>query len=420
MLETLRRYEPGGLLTQLPVVWHSARGATVSDVRGRTWMDWTSGILVANAGHGTQAVVEAICAHATQGLLHAYAFPTVIRARFVEALARLTGFGKVVLFTTGAEAVEASLKMTRSLAMATGRRRALVITFDGAFHGRTMGAQLAGTLPEQRAWTGAGDDVFVRAPFPERGRSWSVAQLDSALARVGAGPSDVASVIVEPYQGKNLRVLDAASAQQLRAWCTRHDVALIVDEIQSGFGRTGALFGFELVGVRPDLLLCGKGLSGSLPVSAVLLDDPRYADAVPAGGLTATHSANPLALAAAEANLRLFEDGELVRHAQRAGRFLAEGLQSWSRAEPGRRRYLGGIGMVAGFTLLNEHGDADPRAATQLVAQCGEEGLLLCNPVGRGGTLIKAMPPLSVTLPELRDGLTMLTAASEALTNIDT
>ncbi|WP_146044366.1 aspartate aminotransferase family protein [Amycolatopsis sp. BJA-103] len=411
VLETLRRHEPASMHTQHPVVWHHARGSHVFDRQGRSWLDWTSGILTANAGHGRQEVAGAIGEQARQGLLHAYMFPTEVRARVVRALAELTGFPQCVLYTTGAEAVEGALKISRRYAKARGRR-AVIVTFDGAFHGRTLGAQLAGGLSAQRDWTPDCDDVFVRVPFPASGETWDPSTIDAELHAVGAHSGEVACVLGELYQGSTLRRLDSAAAVALREWCTRAGALLVFDEIQSGFGRTGALFAYEHVGVRPDLLLCAKGLSGSLPVSAVLVGDPRHTEGLRPGELTSTHSGNPIALAATEANLALFADGRLVGHAAERGRQLVEGLERWTSQRAESRRVIGAFGMVAGVAFVTPDGALDPSAARRVVTSCVDNGLLLCVPSTMGGAMIKIMPPLTTTEAELAEGLAIFTEAS--------
>lgn len=413
VVDTLDECEPRAVRNQPPVVWHRASGARVWDEHGRCWLDWTSGILTANAGHAPAEVVDAICAVARRGLLHAYAFPTAERARVVRALTELTGFPQVVVLTTGSEAVEAAIKIARTRARSAGRRRAVVVSFDGAFHGRTMGAQLAGGFAEQRHWTVSGDGDFVHVPFPAAGVSWRSDVLEETLRATDASPSDVACVVVEPYQGSTLTVLDGGAARALADWCRTHDVLLVFDEIQSGFGRTGRLFGYEWFGVRPDLVVCGKGLSGSLPASAVLVGDRRLTDALRPGELSTTHGANPVALATVEANLRLFADGALVAQARDNGRRLAAGLAAWAGGRPGAR-VVGAFGMVAGITLVGRDGRPDAAACRRLVDECCGRGLLVCAPVGRAGALVKVMPPLVTTAAELDEALAILAVATDA------
>ncbi|MFJ9697293.1 aminotransferase class III-fold pyridoxal phosphate-dependent enzyme [Kitasatospora sp. NPDC101183] len=420
VLDTLRRHEPATMHTQHPVVWERASGSRVFNREGRSWLDWTSGILTANAGHARPDVVNAIIEQARQGLLHAYMFPTRVRARTVRALSELSGFPQSVLYTTGAEAVEGALKISSRHAMARpgrvpGGRPSVVVTFEGAFHGRTLGAQLSGGLAAQRDWAPELDEVFVRVPFPARGEAWSTDLIDAAVSRAGAQPRDVACVLGEIYQGSTLRQLDPAAARDLREWCTRQGALLVFDEIQSGFGRTGTLFAHEHVGVRPDLLLVAKGLSGSLPVSAVLIGDEGFTENVRPGELTSTHSGNPVALAAAEANLALYADGRLVAEAALRGRQLTEGLTDWAARLPRRRRVVGAMGLVAGVACTGEDGALDPDTSKRLAAECVERGLLVCVPSTLGGAMLKIMPPVTTSKDELAEALALFDAAADAV-----
>ncbi|MYU48281.1 aminotransferase class III-fold pyridoxal phosphate-dependent enzyme [Streptomyces sp. SID7803] len=190
---------------------------------------------------------------------------------------------------------------------------------------------------------------------------------------------------------------------------------LIFDEIQSGFGRTGALFAYEHIGgVRPDLLLVAKGLSGSLPISAVLIADPAFTENVRPGELTSTHSGNPISLAAAEANLALFADGTLVAEASRRGQQLADGLADWVSLLPQRRRIIGAMGMIAGVACTNEDGTLDAQSSQRLATQCIEHGLLVCVPSTMGGAMLKIMPPVTTSEEELAEGLARFSEAADA------
>ncbi|MFJ5925678.1 aminotransferase class III-fold pyridoxal phosphate-dependent enzyme [Kitasatospora sp. NPDC092948] len=421
VIDTLRRHEPATMHTQHPVVWERASGSRVFNQEGRSWLDWTSGILTANAGHARPEVVDAITEQVGRGLLHAYMFPTRVRARTVRALSELSGFPQSVLYTTGAEAVEGALKIASRYAMARraerarGGRRSVVVTFDGSFHGRTLGAQLSGGLPAQRDWAPELDEAFVHVPFPARGETWSTEVIEAAVRKVGAQPEDVICVMGEIYQGSTLLQIAPEAARALRAWCTRYDALLIFDEIQSGFGRTGALFAHEHVGVRPDLLLVAKGLSGSLPISAVLIGDERFAADVRPGELTSTHSGNPVSLAAAEANLALYADGRIVTEAARRGRQLADGLADWAARLPSRRRVVGAMGLVAGVACTAEDGTLDPATSKRLAAACIERGLLVCVPSTLGGAMLKIMPPVTTSEDELAEALALFNAAADAV-----
>lgn len=413
-LDVLARHEPAALHAQPPVVWERAEGTRVYDASGRCWLDWTSGVLTANAGHSPDAVVEAIVAQARSGLLHTYAFPTQIRAEVVGALSELTGFRQVVLYSTGAEAVEAAVKICRTHAQAARGGRRVVVSFEGAFHGRTMGAQLAGGIAHERHWVPDADAEYLRLPFP--GEGWDATALDDAVREAGLLPPDVACVIVEPYQGSTLQVLPPSAGRALRAWCTAHGALLVVDEIQSGFGRTGTLFGFEHWGIRPDLVLCGKGISGSLPVSAVLIEDPAMTEHLRTGELTSTHGGNPVALAAVRATVRLFQDGSLVSHAAAVSETLAEGLRELARTHKHVVAEVSVCGMAAGLTVASVDGRPGNVLATALVQRLIDSGLMVLSPIGPEGAMLKIAPPLVSTREELAEGVRILRAALDELT----
>ncbi len=414
VLRTLNEHEPAAVHTQIPIVWRGAHGSTVVGSDGDRWIDWTSGIAVTNAGHAPPSVVQAIVDAAQAGPLHSYLFPTEVRAHVVKAISSLTGLQQCVLYSTGAEAVEAALKISRLHAQRSGRAGTIIVSFDGAFHGRTQGAQYVGGQQAQRSWLPDNDVDYLRLPYPDNSIDAVAALLDHELARRSLTADHVAAVIVEPWQGSTLRQLSAANAQSLRDWCSRHDVPLILDEIQTGFGRSGTLFAFQALGVSPDMLLLSKGLSGSLPVSGVCVADPRWTASVRRGELTSTHGGNPIALAATLANMALYADGTLVEHARVLGEELQSRLQQWAGRDS-HRRHVRGIGMIAGVVLHDEKGHVDLATPRQVVHDCADRGLLLVTPVTMGGAMIKIMPPLTTSFDELDDGLQIFFETAEAL-----
>src|SRR5687767_1024917 len=170
ILETLRRYEPQSMGGQPPIVWDRAEGIHVYDRWGNQWLDWSAGVLVANAGHGHPRVRQAIVDQANHGLLHNYCFPSAVRARLAEALAEVAppGLKKVFLLTTGAEATECAIKLARTQGLKVGGKGKIhVVTFANAFHGRTLGAQMAGGIASLKQWIVNVDPAIVQVPFPD-------------------------------------------------------------------------------------------------------------------------------------------------------------------------------------------------------------------------------------------------------------
>src|SRR5206468_1024370 len=179
---------------------------------------------------------------------------------------------KVFLFTTGSETIECAIKLCRSHGLkAGGRSKHVIVSFEKAFHGRTLGAQQAGGIPALKEWIVNLDRGFVQVPFPDGYRTpdSSFEVFERSLREAGVEPQNVAGVILETYQGGSSAFAPAAYMKALREWCNGHKALLVCDEVQAGFGRTGTLWGFEHYGIVPDLALFGKGISSSLPLAAV-------------------------------------------------------------------------------------------------------------------------------------------------------
>jgi len=415
-LKKLRKYEPVSMTGQPPVLWDRAAGLCVFDHWGNRWLDWSSGVLVASAGHGRKEIVEAIVRQARGGLLHNYCFPSEVREKLAEKLVRLApkGLDKTFLLTTGAETTECALKLALTHGLrAGGRRKNVFVTFDGAFHGRTLGSQLAGGIPGLKDWITMDTRTFVQVPFPGdyRCEDRSFAAFEKALRRKGVSPKKVAGVMSETYQGGGVSFLPVAFAKSLRRWCNKHDVILILDEVQAGFGRTGKMFGFEHYGVVPDLACFGKGISSSLPISAVL-GRADLMDQYPPGSMTSTHTGSPLCCAAALANLELVVREKLDVNAARMGKVLLAELKEVQRKY---RRVCGAVygrGLVAGVYVIRP-GTKEPDGALALavVERCMQKGLLMFSPVGLGGGLLKIAPPLTSTKDAILEGVAVLDEA---------
>jgi 4-aminobutyrate aminotransferase-like enzyme len=410
LLKRLREMEPRSMGGQPPVIWHHGEGFTISDAYGNRWLDFSSGVLVAACGHGHPEIVEAIRSMAAQGLYHAYCFPTDVRLELVEELTKWlpAPLKRVFLLTTGSEACECAIKlaMTRGLALG-GKTKSVFVTFDNAFHGRTMGSQLAGGAAALKSWLGDGDPRFIQVPYPDgfRQKDTRFEVFEAALAAKGISAGDVCGVMSETYQGCNACLMPAAYAQGLRRWCDRHRAVLIFDEIQAGFGRTGKPFGFMHMGIVPDLVACGKGISGGMPLAAVLGTDELMNMYGP-GEMTSTHSANPISAAAALANLRVLRREKLVENAARLGPVLAEGAERIAQAARGKVGKVDSAGLVAALQFTKPGTtEPQPEDAWQLVRRAIQRGVMLFAPVGVGGGAVKINPPLVITEDALREGL---------------
>ena len=419
-LERLRDLEPRSMGGQPPVIWDHGDGVTICDAYGNRWLDFSSGVLVTASGHGRKEIIDAICNIAGQGLYHAYSFPTEIREKLVRKLTAMlpVPLKRVFLLTTGSEATECCIKLARTWGMQIGgAKKSILVTFENGFHGRTMAAQLAGGSAALKSWIGEADKRFVQVPFPDGFREEDVSfdVFEKALEKMGVDPEDVCGVMGETYQGCNAALMPPQYAQALRKWCDEHRAVMILDEIQAAFGRTGAPFGFSHLGIVPDLVACGKGMSGGMPVSAVLGTD-QLMNLYGPGEMTSTHSANPVCAAAALANLELIEKEKLIENAAKLAPVLREGAERIQKAGRGKIGRVDSVGLVAALQFTKPGTtEPDPDPAWMLVHRAVQRGIMLFAPVGIGGCAVKINPPLIIQAEALREGLDVVKEVAAGL-----
>ena len=415
LLEKLYACEPRAMRGQPPVVWHRAEGFQVSDAWGNQWIDWSSGVLIANAGHGRREIADAIAAQAGAHLLTSYSFANEPRLRLVEKLVEILPepLKKVFLYSVGSEAVECAIKLCRTYGVKNGgRSKHVIVSFDKAFHGRTMGAQQAGGIPELKNWLVNVDPGFVQVPFPDGFRTpdTSFELFQNTLRERRIEPQNVAGVIIETYQGGSSAFAPAPYMKALRQWCSGHKALLVCDEIQAGFGRTGTLWGFEHYGIVPDLAVFGKGISSSLPLSAVA-GRADVVDLYPPLSMTSTHTGNPICCAAALASVNLVLDEGLAAKAAHTGAILHGRLRPLAARFP-QIGCVAGKGLVAGVSCVKP-GSTEPDSALafDVVERAMHKGVLMFSPVGFGGATIKICPPLVITAPAIEESLDALEEA---------
>ena len=416
VLQDLHDYEPLSMSGQPPVIWDRAEGCCVHDAYGNKWLDWSSGVLVTNAGHGRAEIVEAVQRQAQHGLLHNYCFPSSIRAALARKLVEITPekLSKAFLLTTGSEATECAIKLARTHGQAVGGDEKIgIVTFEHAFHGRTLGAQTAGGIPSLKTWIVKLDPTFVQVPFPDGFRcpDTSFDLFLSSIAEQGSGPEKISGVMTETYQGGGASFAPPKYIQALAEWCEKHDVVLIMDEVQAAFGRCGKDFGFEHYGIVPDLACFGKGMSSSLPISAVVGREDLM-DQYPPGSMTSTHTGNPICVAAALASIELIEKENLAENAAAMGSILHQGLNALMEKYSDIIGAVHGKGLVAGVHMVKAGGiEPDPDLAFDIVRICMEKGLLMFSPVGYMGGTVKIAPPLMTPEDAICEGLEVLEEA---------
>ena len=421
-LEKLRQFEPQSMRGQPPIVWDRAEDILVFDKYGNRWLDWSSGVLVTNAGHGAPEVKQAMRDQVNSGLLHNYVFPSEERAALAEALVGVApkGLEKVFLLTTGSEATECAIKLSRAHGIKVGGKKKLgIVGFERGFHGRTLGAQQAGGMAGQKAWIVNEDPAILNAPFPD-GYWQTDTRFETFLATIernGLKPENIAGVMMETYQGVGPDFAPVEYVRRLAEWCRQHQVVLVFDEVQAGFGRTGKFWAFEHYGVTPDLICCGKGISSSLPLSAVI-GRTAIMDQFPPGSMTSTHTGNPVCCAAALASVRKIVNDKLTENAARLGPVLLAGLQQIQARHPAVIGHVTATGLVAGMQLVKfGRKEPDHDLAHRIIELCFQKGLLLFAPVGAWGQTVKIAPPLTIPRAAVEEGLAVLSQATDEAVN---
>ncbi|MCC7517898.1 MAG: aspartate aminotransferase family protein [Verrucomicrobiae bacterium] len=419
ILEEMRKYEPQSMSGLPPVVWKKGENDLVHDYWGNRWIDWSCGVLITNVGHGRKEIVDAIVTQAQSGLLTNYLFPHALRGKLARLLVERApkNLDKAFILSTGSETLECAIKLCRTRGMNLSPSKRVIVSFINAFHGRTLGSQMIGGVPGLKAWIGHQDPRMVQVPFPEgfRCKDLSFELFKSSLAKAGVKPADVCGVILESYQGGNASFADVAYIKALREWCDEHSALLVFDEVQAGFGRTGKYWGFEHYGVRADILCCGKGISGSLPLSAVIAHH-EVLDLYAPGSMTSTHSCNPVCCAATIANLEVLDREKAVENAARLGETLHASLRTLQKKHASRIGAVHGKGLVAALHMVKAGSeDPDADAAWKIVEACYERGVLMFSPVGFGGASVKIAPPLTIAREALEESLGVLGESLKAV-----
>ncbi|WP_278368766.1 4-aminobutyrate--2-oxoglutarate transaminase [Acetobacter orientalis] len=403
---------PRGVATSTPVFADRAENAELWDVEGRRYIDFGGGIAVLNVGHRHPKVMAAVKTQLerfTHTAFQVSAYESYIElAEKLNARAPFTGPAKTIFFSTGGEATENAVKIARA---ATGRNG--VIAFCGGFHGRTLLASaMTGKVLPYKAPFGTLPGQVYHLPFPD-GQDVSVEDSLKMLGFLFAsdiGPEQVAAIIIEPVQGEGgFRIAPIELLQQLRAICDQHGIKLIADEVQTGFARTGKLFGIEHSGVEPDLVSVAKSLGGGMPISGVI-GRADLMDSVPPGGLGGTYAGAPLACAAALAVLDVIEDEKLVERANTMGKRFEDRITAWSS----RKDLLPvsaprGLGAMIAFDVLESHGSTEQRAgfAATVCAKACEKGLILLS-CGVKGATIRLLTPLTASDALVDEGLDII------------
>lgn len=421
IFQSLSESEPISMMGQPPVIWDKAEGFQVYDKWGNKWIDWSSGVLITNAGHGRKEIINALRNLLDKKLLATYVFVHEKRAELTKMLQAISPDPDnylAFLLSTGSEATENCIKLAKTYAFEKyGPQRKYLISFKNAFHGRTLGAQLAGGMDKQKTWIVDEGKTFIQVPFPDGYKNEDISFdlfLDT-LKKKGIKPLEIAGVMTESYQGIGPDFLPVEYARKLESFCLENDIVTIFDEVQSGFGRTGKMFTYEHYGIKPDLIPCGKGISSSLPLSAVI-GRKNIMSLYSPGSMTSTHSGSPLPVVAAIESLKIIQNEGLVEKARISGEILIPGLTAIRNKFPDILGCLHGKGLVAGIQVVKKGTKVpDPDTALKINEKCFQKGLLMFAPVGIAGECLKIAPPLIISEEALRESIQVFEEACDEI-----
>jgi len=409
-----------GISSVAPVYIDRALNAEMWDVENKRYVDFASGIAVCNTGHSNPKVLAAVQAQ-LERFSHTCAIVTPY-ANMVELAEKLNHLvpgdttKKTVFVTTGAEAVENSVKIARAH---TGRRG--VIAFSGGFHGRTMLAMgLTGKVTPYKNLFGPlpGDIYHVPFPIDYHGISTQDSlEALHALFKVSIEPRDVAAIIIEPVQGEGgFYAAPDSFLQALRKVCDDHDILLIMDEIQSGFGRTGKFFASEYAEVEADLVTVAKGVAGGFPLAAVV-GKADIMDAPLPSGLGGTYSGSPIGCAAALAVIEVIQQENLVERANEIGVLFNKRLVELQKKYPsiiGSLRTDRGAMIAMELVIDGDPAKPDPNLTNALVGEAYKRGLVLLS-CGFRGNVIRFLPALTISDELANEGLDRLAECFAAM-----
>lgn len=376
---------------QLPIVWDRAKDFIVWDRHGNSFIDFTSGIFVANSGHSNTDIFNNIRKRLNKDLIFSYTFPNEVRLKFLNKLTWFTNFDKAFLLSSGTEAVEAACKIMKLWGLKKNKKKKTIYSIQGSMHGKTM---LAEQLKNNGTWTGINTEV-INLQYPK----------DTDLFLSPLDGNNVCGIILESYRGWDAKFLPISYVKSLVKWARENKVLVCFDEIQAGFGRTGKLFAYEWYKIaKPDLVCCGKGLGGGVPISCVL-GDKQLLD-IP-NDLSSTYSGNPLVCSAALANIQYIKTYNLIKRSLNLGQILNKRLSEISL----KYNIITGYnskGLVGALLIANE------LLAETIVYKTMKKGLLLIN---TGKESIKMGPPLTISREGLVQGLNILEEAIKEVSN---
>lgn len=393
-----QKYESIALSDQMPIAWHRAKDFSIFDRDGNQWIDMTSGIFVANAGHSNPLICDAI-KRQTDDLMFAFLYNTEIRYEFIEKLLEISPkhFEKAVLLNSGSEVTDIASKLIKF--WAKKNKRKYIVTFNGSYHGRTLAADMLCGNTNSTDWSNLYDDDIMFVDFP-----YSEEEFDPSVL---GDPKNIAAFFLETYQGWGAWMYPEKYMKDLYEFARKNGILVCFDEIQSGFYRMGKLYGYMTYGdyLEPDLICLGKGISSSLPMAAILAKK-ELIDVDKKAVVGGTHSGNAVCCAASKANIEFLSSQEFHSDFQERYELFEE--RSKQLLNYKFVTHINSKGMITGIITKTT------KEATAIVKKCIQNGVL---PVCTFRNAIKLGPPLTITKDAIQEAFDVLETCIQEVEN---
>jgi len=391
IFRSIAELEPVSVANSIHITWNKAKNFSVFDDLGNKWIDLTSGIFVANAGHSNPFIKQAIKDQLDSDLLFAYNYPTSIKLAFLKKLLALSPkyFEKVALLNSGSEAVDVAYKLMRLYGKKNKKK--YIVTFRGSYHGRGLSNDMISGREYKACWSGISDPSIFFINFPYNSgtpfKYYDLPPLD-----------EIAGFFLETFQGWGAWFYPQKFINDLCSFAKEVGALVCFDEMQSGFFRLGPIYGYMTYGenIKPDIICLGKGISSSLPLSAVL-STREIMDLDVKADLHGTQSANALCVAAGLANIEFLSDIKQIKKREKTSKLFVEKMNEIKRLP--LVKAVNVRGLIAGIIFKNTE------LATNIVKRCIQNGVL---PVCTNRESIKIAPPLTITENAIEEAISVL------------
>ncbi len=406
------KYEPPSMVPPIDIFWKKAKGANIWDEKGKKYIDFTSTIFVTSIGHSNPKFKSKIKEVLNSPLSHSYTYYNKFRKEYVNKLIKFVGkkkLNKCFFMSSGTESTEVAIKLLRLNALKKNPNKKGIIAISGNWHGRTMGAQMLSDNKQQSSWITSKDKSIYHIDFPYpwiKGfddEPFFKKTISKKFSRKFNFKKNIAGIMLEAFQGWGAFFYPKNYIRNLIKFAKKNNILIAIDEMQSGFGRTGKKFGFEHYSFVPDIVCCGKAMGSGLPISGVI-SSKKIMD-VEDGNLQSTHSGNPLSCAAGIATLDEINRLNLVKASEKKGKLMIKQLNIIMNDNRDLISHVTGKGLIAALIFRKSNGTSASKLATDVCLICKQKGLLLVN---TNRDSIKFGPPLVISEKDIINSMKIL------------